>query len=64
MNAAISELEISLETLETNEPINRKEGKIAQADLEAVNAAEIRQGLRLLKAAREAKDPIWPAPKG
>ena len=50
MNAAIVELEIKLEILEINEPINRAEGNIEQADTEAANASEIRQALAVLKA--------------
>lgn len=61
MKAAITELEIALQTMETNEPINRNEGKIEQADLEAKNAAEIRQALAVLRAADAG--PIWPTPK-
>jgi len=61
MKAAITELEIALQTMETNEPINRIEGKTEQADLEAKNAAEIRQALAVLRAADAG--PIWPAPK-
>lgn len=49
MNAAINQLEIYLNTLENNEPINRAEGNDAQADLEAASAAETRQALRLLR---------------
>lgn len=56
MQAAITNLEISLETLENNEPINRAEGNIAQADLELRNAREIREGLRVLYLAQEHKD--------
>lgn len=51
MKAAIAELEIALETMETNEPINRASGDIEQADLEAANAADYRQALAVLKAA-------------
>lgn len=61
MKAAITELEIALQTMETNEPINRNEGKTEQADLEAKNAADIRQALAVLRAADAG--PIWPAPK-
>lgn len=50
MKAAIITLETALHTLETNEPINRKEGNIEQADIEAANAAEIRQALATLNA--------------
>jgi hypothetical protein len=60
MKSAIAQLEISLETLVTNEPINRAEGNTEQADLEAVNASEIRQALAVLKAA--GAGPIWPEP--
>ena len=51
MKAAIAQLEISLENLETNIPIRRAEGDVEQADAWAVNADEIRQALTLLKAA-------------
>lgn len=51
MEAAIIELEIVLEMLENNEPINRAEGNTAQADLEAKRAGEIRQALDVLRAA-------------
>lgn len=61
MQAAITELEIVLDVLETNEPINRAEGNEAQANLECNRAAEIRQALAVLHAA--AKGPIWPEPK-
>jgi hypothetical protein len=61
MKAAIAQLEISLAVMITNEPINRAEGKTEQADLEAVNASEIRQALAVLKAADAG--PIWPEPK-
>ena len=60
MKAAIVQVEISLEPLVTNEPINRAEGNTEQADMEAVNASEIRQALAVLKAA--AAGPIWPEP--
>lgn len=49
MQAAISQLEIYLEILETNEPINRSEGKIEQAESEKQNAIEVRQALKLLR---------------
>ncbi len=52
MQAAITNLEISLEVLENNEPINRAEGNIAQADLELRSAEEIREGLAILRRAK------------
>lgn len=61
MKAAINELTIALETMETNEPINRAEGNEVQADLESVNAADFRQALAVLKAA--SGGPIWPGPR-
>ena len=60
MKAAIAQLQISLETLENNEPINRAEGNEEQADLESRNAADIRQALAILNAAQNG--PIWPQP--
>ncbi len=53
MNAAITQLEVTLDVLETNEPINRREGNIAQADLEASSAAEIREALTVLRSVAE-----------
>lgn len=50
MKAAIVTLEIALGSLENNEPINRKEGKIEQADSEASGAAEIRAALKALRS--------------
>ena len=60
MKAAITVLEITLEALETNEKVNRKEGNAEQADCEATNAAEVRQALAVLKSASDG--PIWPKP--
>lgn len=48
MNDAISILQVSLSTMENNEPINRAEGNTAQADLEARTAASIRQAIAVL----------------
>lgn len=50
MNAAINTLTIALEVLENNEPINRAEGNVEQADLEAANAVELREALAALNA--------------
>jgi hypothetical protein len=50
MKAAITQLQISLDVLTTNEPINRAEGNTEQADLEAANAAEIRRAIAVLEA--------------
>lgn len=60
MKASIAALENALEIAETNEPINRREGNIEQADLEAVNAADYRQAIAILKVCENG--PIWPAP--
>jgi len=60
MQAAITDLEISLATLETNEPINRRAGRTEQADLESSRAAQVRQALAVLRAA--SGGPIWPVP--
>lgn len=48
MNAAIAQLQINLYNLENNEPINRLEGNIEQADLEVKNASEIREAISIL----------------
>ena len=60
MRAAIATLENALNIAETNEPINRAEGNDAQADLEALNAAEYRWALAVLKAFFNG--PIWHKP--
>jgi hypothetical protein len=60
MKHAISELEIKLSTLETNEPIHLKEGNTEQAKLCATAAAEIRGAIAILRAVYNG--PIWPAP--
>ena len=51
MKAALTYLEIALQTLETNEGINRADGNSEQADLEANDASEIRQAMAVLGAA-------------
>lgn len=48
MLPAIVELETALDTMTTNEPINRREGNIAQADLERDNARSFRSAIRVL----------------
>lgn len=53
MQAAIIILENSLHTVETNEPINRQEGKTEQADFQAEAAVEIRQALHVLRGITE-----------
>lgn len=54
MEDAINILQISLHTMENNEPINRAEGNIAQADLEARTAASIRQAIAVLSGGGSA----------
>lgn len=46
---AINQLKVSLDVMKTNEPINRREGKIAQADLERTNARSFRSAIKTLK---------------
>lgn len=46
---AIAQLENSLEVMKTNEPINRKMGKVLQAELEKKNANSFEGALKLLK---------------
>lgn len=48
-SAAVVALEVALDTLKTNEPINRAEGNIDQAELEAQSAVEIEQALEVLR---------------
>lgn len=50
MDYAIAELERALGVLENNEPINRAEGNLEQADLEADGARDIRAALGVLRA--------------
>ena len=49
MKASIAELEIALNVAETNEPINRRQGNIEQADLELQNAADFRLAIEALR---------------
>ncbi len=60
MKASINQLKLALEVCEVNEPINRDAGKLEQAELEAVNAADFRQAIAVLEAA--SNGPIWPQP--
>jgi hypothetical protein len=46
---AVVELEIKLDVMKTNEPINRKEGKVAQANLEKANAKSFEKAIGILK---------------
>ncbi len=46
--AAIAALEVALDVCVNNEPINRKAGKVAQADLEKKNAAAYRRAIKKL----------------
>ena len=46
--AAVAHLEVYLDALETNEPINRDLGNVEQADLEAANACQVRSAIRML----------------
>lgn len=50
MNAAIDELEKSLEAVLNNEPIHRAAGDAEQADLDAAAATDFRQAIDLLAA--------------
>jgi len=53
MNAAITQLEVYLDTLETNETINRAEGSIEQAYLERHKAFEVAQAINALRERME-----------
>ncbi|MDR1708599.1 MAG: hypothetical protein LBS70_02645, partial [Candidatus Accumulibacter sp.] len=50
---AIASLKTALNAVETNEPINRAEGNIAQADLEAEVAGSIREAVAILNDVEE-----------
>jgi hypothetical protein len=49
MKAAITTLRTKLEVLEHNEAIHRKEGRDGQADTEAAEIAEIREGITAIE---------------
>lgn len=51
VSAAVAQLEIALNVVTTNEPINRAEGKVEQADLERANAEQFRAAIDVLRAA-------------
>lgn len=55
MQAAIDYLQNQLHVLETNAPINEREGHLAQAALERKDAAEIRDALTLLVNAKHSE---------
>lgn len=52
VSASVAALELALETMTTNEPINRREGNIQQADLEAANATDYRLAIDILREGR------------
>lgn len=45
---AIAELKIALDTVENNEPINRREGNMPQANLERRHAKSFREAIAQL----------------
>lgn len=56
MTGAVATLEVALDVLKTNEPINRAEGNMEQAELEARNAVDIERALKLLRM--DGVDPL------
>lgn len=54
MNHAIEALEVSLDVLQTNAPINEAEGNLEQAKLEREAIEDIKGGLKVLYEAVEA----------
>lgn len=58
MKAAVSALELYRNTLKTNEPINRAEGNIEQADAEAANLVEVEAALARLAGGNTFGDAI------
>lgn len=56
MQAAITQLEIYLDTLINNAPINEREGNLEQAELERKNAAEVKQALTWLEIGRKWRE--------
>lgn len=61
MTHAITTLESALRTAENNEPINRREGKVEQADLENQVAIDIRQALAVLRRSEISKSTVGTA---
>jgi len=53
LEPAVSELKRSMETLLNNEPINRKEGNVRQANLERNNAQSFGKAIEVLSAIRQ-----------
>lgn len=51
MEHAVAVLQVALDTCETNEPINRAEGNLAQAELERETAEQCRKAIAMLVAA-------------
>lgn len=54
--AAIAQLQVALDVVETNYPINLAEGNLAQADLEERSAEDFRKAIALLESARAAAE--------
>ena len=63
MQAAIDYLQNQLQVLETNAPINEREGHLAQAALERDSAAQIRDALTLLLNAKHLSQTFQPQPQ-
>lgn len=57
MKRAVSQLLVNLDTMKTNEPINRRAGKIKQADAERQNAKSFEAAIKMLSQKR----PMWRA---
>lgn len=55
LTPAVVELEIALDVVKTNEPINRKEGDIEQANLEKSNAKAFELAIDVLNQAKVKK---------
>ena len=49
---SIAQLRASLDNMRTNEPINRREGRKAQADLEKQNGASYNAVIKMLEKGR------------
>ncbi len=60
---AVAQLKIDLHMLKTNEPINRKEGNIKQADLERTTAASITDAITLLTSEKPKAERLIRIPK-
>lgn len=56
---AVSQLQVALNTAETNAPINEAEGNTAQAALERIHATSFREAINLLSSGKSLPDELF-----